>query len=264
MEADKETPVALKKSSLDVVRLFALFIVMFIVAWALQYPAFFLAEVAHQGGHAIGGILYRGDLTGFSIDPDVIPWNMAGSVTIANGDLSASRTLAGPLADFFMLPILAAVLIVIVGYVKPKTLGRFLAADFLELIAFWAGFTMYKAALATSQNTAIMDVVYTQNSTFSSLFQILMAVVSVIGIGLMLFYIIKWLAGFIRNVGLVKDNKLWNPYVIAAISLVIAVVLYVLSTDLVLTVAPYVMLVSFGLILFSQAGFGKKAEPVPA
>ncbi len=264
MEAGKENPVALQKSSLDVVRLFALFIVMFIVAWALQYPAFFLMEVAHQGGHAIGGILYRGDLTGFSITPDIIPWNMGGSVTIANGDMTASRTLAGPLADFFVFPIFAAVVVVIVGYIKPKTLGRFIIADFFELLAFWAGFAMYKEARATSQNQAIMDVVNTQNSTFVSVFQIMITVVSVIGIALMLFYIIKWLMAFALNAGLLKKSVRWHQYVVAAGCLIIALALYYLTTGLVLSVAPYIMLLALGLLLFSQAAFKKKAEPAPA
>lgn len=263
MEAGKETPVALKKSSFDIVRLFALLIVMFIVAWALQYPAFFLVEVAHQGGHAIGGVLSRGDLTGFSITPDIIPWNIAGSVTIANGDKTDSRTLAAPLSDLFIFPLLAAVMIVIAGYIKPKTLWHVLAADFLELIAFWSGFAMYKVALDNSKDQAIMDVVNAQNSTFAAMFNVLIIVVSVIGIGLMLFYIIKWLLAFVLNAGLSKNSKLWRPYVIAAICLMIAIVLYYVSTSLVLSSAPYIMLVALGLMLFSQAGFVKKAEPAP-
>ena len=264
MEAGSENPIALKKSPINVVRLFALFIVMFIVAWALQYPAFFLVEVAHQGGHAIGGILYRGDLSGFSITPDIIPWNIAGSITITGGDTTASRILAIPLADLFLFPILAALMIAISGYVKPKNLWHFLAVDFLELIAFWAGFAMYKEALATSQDQAIMSVVNAQNSTFVSLFNILIVLVSVVGIGLMLFYIIKWAVTFVVNAGLAKKSQIWYPYIVAAICIVIGAVLYYISTSLTLTAFPYIMLVALGLMLFSQAGFEKKAEPVPA
>lgn len=241
-------------------RILTIFVIALIFAWALQYPAYLVAEALHLGGYAIGGFLFRGYFAGFTLTPDLMPWNLTGSITIAGGDTPDSRILVGPLSCFFLFPAFAAILVVLVSYMKPKKLGMQLLAGFFELLVFWAGFALYKEAQATLQNADMADVVNTLNSAFITIFQAILVLASVIGLGLVIYYIIKWLLAFIAGVGLVKKSSLWHPYVISFGSLILAAILYFVSSAPVLAIAPYVMLIAFVLSLFTIIGFPKKDE----
>jgi hypothetical protein len=219
-----------------------------------------VVEFIHQLGYAIGGVLYRGDLAGYSLTPDLIPWHLVGGVTVTKGDDVPGRILAGPLASFFLFPLLVAVMFTIVGWLKPKTLGRHLLADFLELIAFWAGYAMFREARLAADSQAIMAVVNKENATFITVFNALLVIVMVIGLAFMAYYIISWLLSFIINAGIAKKSDVWHPYVVAIIALFIGIVLYFVSQGFIFDYAPYVMFLAFGLLLFSRAGFPKKEE----
>jgi hypothetical protein len=262
MDAGKVTTPESEKKSLDVVRLLAAFVGMFVVAWIIQYPAYFIVELVHQLGYAIGGVLYRGDLAGFGLTPDLIPWHLAGSVTVTKGDDVPGRILAGPLASFFLFPLLVAVTFTIVGWLKPKTTDRHLLADFLELIAFWAGYSMFREARLAADSQAIMAVVNKENGTFITVFNALLVLVMVVGLALTVFYILKWLADFIANAGLAKKSQIWNTYVTGLVALIAAVIMYYISKGIILDYLPYVMFLALGLLLFSRLAFPGKEETV--
>jgi hypothetical protein len=261
MDDGKVSTPDLEKKSFDVVRLLAAFVGMFVLAWVLQYPAYFVVELIHQLANAIGGVLYRGDLAGYSLVPDLIPWHLVGGVTVTKGDDVPGRILAGPLASFFLFPLLVAIMFTIVGWLKPKTLGRHLLADFLELVAFWAGYSMFREARLAADSAAIMAVVNKENSTFITVFNGLLVLVMVIGLAVMVFYILKWLADLIANMGLAKKSDIWRPYVVGLIALIAGVIMYFVPKGLILDYIPYVMFLALGLLLFSRAGFPGKEEP---
>lgn len=260
MEAGKETPIKTEKSSLDIVRLLAVFIVMFIAAWILLYPSYLVVELIRLLGYAIGGVLYRGDLSGFSLIPDIIPWHLAGSVTVTKGDTGAPRVLAGLLADLFLFPLLAIAMFALAGWLKPKTLGRSLADDFFELIAFLAGNAMLAATIEAVDNPTIMGTANAENSTFVMLFNALLLIAAVLGLALMIFYALKWLLEFIANAGIMNRDAIWKPYIVAVVALIIGAAAYFFTKDLSLDVMPYVAFITLGLAMFSQAGFPRKEE----
>jgi hypothetical protein len=260
MEAGKGTTTETQKSSLDIARILIAFVGMFILAWILLYPAYLIVELFRQLGFAIGGVLIRGDLGGFTITPDIIPWHIAGSITVTKGDEGAGRVLSGPLSNFFLLTLVAAAASIVAGRLKPKTLGWSVVDDFFELLAACAGFAMFAMGRMVADSQAIAAVVNKENSTFIMLFNALQVIVCVIGLAFIVFFVLKWLVELLANSGVAKKSAIWRPYIVAIIAVLIGAGLYFVPAAMIFDFMPYAVFLALGLAMFSQAGFTKKAE----